>query len=160
MPNVLTTLTSTGVGPMTLPTPSVRPSHYSGEHGEMWQWLGDGRELISLSVAVRDTRLGTQKGVADHLNWEVERIRKQLDAGADSRVRAGVDVRVDGAVGSAAADVDGTQRGTDVRNRLVVTTDGAHMHVVQVMVRDHENGRELAAEISSRLVVEPWTGSS
>ncbi|QIX26346.1 hypothetical protein ncot_06830 [Nocardioides sp. JQ2195] len=141
---------------MTLPVPAVAPSHFSGRHGEMWQWLGDGRELISLSLAVRETRLGTPQGVADHLSWEIDRIRKQLDAGADSRVHAGVDVRVRGAVGSAAADVDGTQRSLEVRNRLVVTTDGAHMHLVQVMVRDHEAGRELASEISSGLVVEPW----
>lgn len=141
---------------MTLPVPAVEPSHFTGRHGEMWQWLGNGRELISLSVAVRETRLGTLRGVADHLNWEVERIREQFDAGTDARVHDGVPLHVEGAVGSAAADVDGTQRTVEVRNRLVVTTDGAHMHVVQVMVRDHAAGRELASEISSRLVVEPW----
>ena len=150
-------LTIADLGPVSLPAPVDPPRHVRAAHGHLWQWVGDGLDLYSLSVAVRTTRLGNQAGVRDHLAWEVDQISESLDGGAGQADRSDVLVLVDGATGSAAADVSGRRLGSAVRNRLIVTTDGRHMHVVRVLVPDHDTGRELAEAVTAALRVEPWT---
>jgi hypothetical protein len=155
---VLTQLVTTDIGPVSLPSPTVAPRHVVADHGHLWQWIGDGEELVSLSVAVRTTRLGTPTGVKHHLAWEVDEVSSAMDA-VDAASDRDVMVMVDGATGSAAADVDGPMRGADVRNRIIVTTDGHHMHVVRALVRDTRGGRELAEAVTAGLRVRSWSMS-
>lgn len=153
---MLTTLTTATLGPVRLDAPAPAPRHVVAEHGHLWQWVGDGEELISLSVAVRTTRLGTPVGVRHHLAWEVEQARITLDPVDEEPAAAEVLVMVDGATGASAADVDGTVHGLPVHNRLVVTTDGELMHVIRIAVPDHDRGREVSETVTAGLRVLPW----
>jgi hypothetical protein len=152
-----TVLSTARLGPVTLPAPSVAPRQLAGDHGHLWQWLGDGHELVSLSVAVRTTRFRTPSGARRRLAWEAQRVRDDLDPEADSTLVDPVAVEVDGAVGAAVAEVDGSQRSLAVHHRLVMTTDGTHLHLVQVVTRDTSEGRELADVVTAGLEVTPWS---
>lgn len=145
------------LGPVSLTAPGPATRLVRADHGYLWQWIGDGEEYFSLSVAVRGTRLGTIDGVRDHLDWEVRQVEKSLTR-PQSRAPSTrpVLVMVDGAASSAAADVDGEIAGRAVHNRVVVTTDGEHMHVVRALVPDHAAGRELSETMTSTLEVLSW----
>lgn len=153
---MLTEMTTAHLGPVTLAAPSFEPRHVVAKHGHLWQWVGDGEELVSLSVAVRQTRLGTQTGVEHHLAWEVRELRAEMDPGSADQDESEVLVHVDGATGSAAADLAGTVRGLAVHNRIIVTTEGEHMQVVRVLVPDNDPGRELSEAVTSSLEVQTW----
>jgi hypothetical protein len=153
---VQTTLTSQHLGPVTLAAPGGRPRHVVAEHGHLWQWVGDGEELLSLSVAVRSTRLGTPTGVRHHLSWEVRQVQSAMDPDS-STGRTDVLVDVTGAVGGVAADVSGRERGVEVHNRIIVTTDGHHMHVIRALVTDTPEGRQLCDEVTDSLRIDEWS---
>jgi hypothetical protein len=150
-------MTAADIGPLSLLAPEYAPRHVVAGHGHLWQWVGDGEELISLSVAVRETRLGTATGVKHHLAWEVKELRKTMDERVEAPRETDVMVMVEGASGSAAADVDGPMHGYEVHNRVIVTTDGEHLHVTRVVVRDNDAGRELSEMVTSTLRVRPWS---
>lgn len=152
-----TTLRGQDLGPLSLVAPTGAPRHLRGAHGDMWQWVGDGEELISLSVAVRESQLGTPTGVRHHLSWEVRQARAGLDPEPVASSVARVLIDVEGAVGAAAADVLGRVRGFDVHDRIIVMTDGAHMHVVRALVPDTPEGRELTERVTASLQVREWS---
>lgn len=151
-----TTLSRRHLGPVSLVAPDDAPRHVRAAHGHLWQWVGDGEELISLSVAVRDSRLGTPTGVRHHLTWEVRQASADLDPDPAATVTR-VLVDVDGAVGAAAADVRGRVRGLDVHDRIIVLSDGAHMHMVRTLVAATPEGRELSEQVTSALQVHEWS---
>jgi hypothetical protein len=153
---VQTTLVRQHLGPVSLVAPGGSPRHVEAEHGHLWQWVGDGEELISLSVAVRSTRLGTPTGVRHHLAWEVRQVQSALDPGS-SAGHSDVLVDVTGAVGSVAADVSGRERGVEVHNRIIVTTDGQHMHVIRALVTSTSEGRQLCDEVTDALEIHEWS---
>ncbi|WP_030483290.1 hypothetical protein [Nocardioides aequoreus] len=146
-------LETTDLGPMELLAPDEPPHALRGTHGRMWQWIGDGSELFTLAVAVRETRLGNAHGTRDHLAWELRQLQPQGPDGADAPEVRDVAVLVPGATAAAAADVSGEVRGHAVRHRVVVSTDGEVMHVVRVVVPDNPVGGELADRVSSSLKV-------
>lgn len=155
--DVLSLLTDLHLGPVTLPAPDQPPRQLDGSHGHLWQWVGDGEPLLSLSVAVRETRLGrTAAGLAHHLTWETEQVRQRLDEGRTSQVEP-LPVEVPGAADARAATVDGTRDGMDVRTGVVVCTHADLMHVIQVAARDGAAGRALAQEVALGIRVHPWT---
>lgn len=152
-----TALVTADLGPVSLLAPAQPPRHVRATHGRLWQWIGEGTELISLSVAVRETRLGTPTGVRHHLTWEVDQVRSGMDAEPDEPRVADVLIQVEGAVGGAAADVAGRTNGMEVHDRLIVTTEGRHMHVVRILVPDNDAGRELSETVTSSLRVGAWS---
>ncbi len=162
-----THLTSTDLGPVVLDAPASPPRHVRATHGHLWQWVGDGAELYTLSVAARPTGLGTRAGVRDHLRWELDALRPErgdpspeaapATEAARSSEAAEVMVMVEGAVGAAGADVLARMGGQDVLHRVVVATDGEVMQVVRVLVPDRPEGRELCERVTSSLGVRPWT---
>jgi hypothetical protein len=157
---VQTTLLRQNLGPVSLVAPQDAPRHVRAAHGHMWQWVGDGEELISLSIAARESRLGTPTGVRHHLSWEVRQVRSDLDPQHDAPSVTRVLVDVDGAVGASAADVLGRVRGVEVHDRIIVMTDGAHMHVVRALVPDTPEGRELSESVTSSLQLHEWSMTS
>ena len=126
-------------------------------HGHLWQWVGDGADLFTLAVAVRRTQLGTPTGARHHLRWELDQLRPGPAPVSDAPVETDVMVHIDGATGAAAADLDGEVRGTAVRQRVLVTTDGDHMHIVRVLVPDTNSGAELIERVTSSLSIQPWS---
>lgn len=154
---MFTRLVRTALGPVTLDAPEFPPRQFNGKHGHLWQWVGDGGELISLSVAVRESRLVTEAGVRGHLRWEIREAQGALDPDTDSQVHP-VPVDVSGADASAAATLDGLREDHAVRSHLIVTTDGArNQFVIHALVPDHGNGRELCAAVTRGIQVHPWT---
>lgn len=154
---MLTRLIRTQLGPVTLTAPEFPPRQFNGTHGHLWQWVGDGGEFISLSVAGRESRLVSEAGIRGHLTWEVREVEGTLDPGCDIQVNP-VPADVSGADVSAAATVDGLRDGRDVRSHLVVTTDGArHQFVIHALVPDSPHGRELAAAVTTGIQIYPWT---
>ncbi len=154
---MLTRLIRTRLGPVTLDAPEFPPRQFDGAHGHLWQWVGDGGELISLSVAVRKSRLLTEDGVRGHLLWEVREVQHDLDPSPESQV-AYLPADVSGADASAAATVDGARDGHPVRSHLVVTTDGArHQFVIHALVPDNHLGREMSGAVTTGIQIYPWT---
>lgn len=76
---------------------------------------------------------------------------------SDTPTETDVMVHIDGATGAAAADLAGEVRGTAVRQRVLVTTDGDHIHVVRVLVPDTDGGAVLLERVTSSLHVQPWS---
>lgn len=154
---MLTRLVRTELGPVTLDAPEFPPRQLNGEHGHLWQWVGDGGELISLSVAVRESRLVTERGVRGHLSWEMREVENDLDADQESRASYHP-VDVSGADAAAAATVDGMREGHAVRSHLVVTSDGdRYQYVIHALVPDNHRGREMAAALTTAISIYPWT---
>ncbi len=147
------TLETTDLGPIVLLAPEEPPRHVRGTHGQMWQWVGDGSELFTLAVAVRETRLGNAQGTRDHLAWEVRQLQPAPAPGEEAPRVSDVSVVVDGAAAAAAADVRGEVGGQQVRHRVVVSTDGQVMHVIRLVVPDSTQGRELADRVSAGVTV-------
>lgn len=154
---MLTRLIRTQLGPVTLNAPEFPPRQLHGTHGHLWQWVGDGGELISLSVAVRESRLVSEAGIRGHLTWEVREVKDTLDPSRETNV-AHVPADVSGADASAAATVDGVRDGHAVRSFLVVTTDGArNQFVIHALVPDNAHGREMATAVTTGIQIYPWT---
>lgn len=147
------------LGPMNLLAPNQAPRHIRGAHGDLWQWFGSGRELISLTVAVRETQIGNARGVRDHALWEAERLSQSMDRGPADPVSTSAPARVPGSVGAAAAVVDGVYSGVSTHNRIVVTSDGQYMHVVHAMTTNTPRGRRRAAALVDDLTVTDWKES-
>ena len=152
-----TPLTHTDLGPVSLLAPRELTRDVQATHGHLWQWTGDGEELYTLSVAVRETRLGTPTGVRHHLTWEIDQLPGRDTPRQDGGALVPLAAAVDGSLGTAAADLTDQDHGVPVRHRVVVTTDGDHMHVVRVVVPDTDAGRELAERVSSSLRVQSWS---
>lgn len=152
-----TALIRADIGPVSLLAPEEMTRHVVATHGHLWQWTGDGEELYSLSVAVRETRLGTPTGVRHHLNWEVDQVLEGLAPAPVERTVRSVPTLVDGSLGAAATDVTGETHGAQVRHRVLVSTEGEHMHVIRVVVPDTEEGRELADRITASVRVLAWS---
>jgi hypothetical protein len=153
---VQTTLMRKHLGPVSLVALGETPRHVRATHGHLWQWIGDGEELISLTVAVRETKLGSPTGVRHHLDWEARQVLAGMDPDVSSS-SSSVLVDVPGATGAAAADVPGRVRGVDVRNRIIVTTDGQYMHVIRALVPDTDAGRDVAESVTTALQVHEWS---
>lgn len=145
-----------GTGPVSLPAPSSGPRQLDGARGHLWQWVGDGRPLLSLSVAARTTRLGTVAGTAGHLGWEVRQVTASLDDLPTTRTTPDVAVEVRGASAARAAYVDGVREGLAVRTAVVVSTDGQVQHVLRVVVADTGDGRDVVDRVLGDLEVHPW----
>ncbi len=152
-----TPLDTADLGPVSLLAPEESPRHVVATYGHLWQWVGDGADLFTLAVAVRHTRLGTPTGARHHLTWELEQLRPGPGPTSDVPVETDVMVHVDGATGAAAADLVGEVRGNAVRQRVVVTTEGVHMHVVRVVVPDTDDGAQLLEQVTSSLHVHSWS---
>lgn len=129
--------------------PQTPPRRFEGEHGTMWQWVGDGRELISWSVAARETRLGTARGSHDHLVAEIDRLIDHADAGTHPREQGPIDLEIEGAAGASYAVIDEVREGIATHNRVAVATDRRRMFVFHAMVTDTDQGRALAEEVLS-----------
>lgn len=126
---------------ITLAGPDSDLRTFDGKHGRMWQWIGDGRELIGLAVSVRrDTQLNTAFGVRGHLVWELDR----LHGSGPSQDR---DADVPGAAHAAVGSVDALKEGIRTHNEVLVATDSHDMYVVHAMVTDSAPGRALAERV-------------
>lgn len=154
-----TLLLRTDLGPVSLFAPDTAPRHVRATYGHLWQWTGDGADLFSLSVAARETRLGTATGARHHLNHELTQLRPGPAAGSETLLQTDLNVFVEGAA-AAAADQFGEVRGNLVHQRVVVSTDGDLMHVVRILVPDGEAGLELVERVTRSLRVRSWSLSA
>lgn len=146
------------VGPVQLQAPHIEVRHTRGTHGDMWQWIGDGANLISLIVAVRRTRLGSATGVKHHLQAEMDRLERGLDIEHGSEHHT-IDARpVPGASAEAAGVVSGVRDGVKTRDTVVVTTDHTYMHLIHIMTPNTTRGISVAEAISSSVEIFPWEG--
>lgn len=145
------------LGPIVLPAPHLSPRQVDGHHGHLWQWVGAGDPVLSLTVAVRESRMADPLGVVGRLGHEVARTRGLYDDPERAAVRRDVPVLVDGGLASAAAYVDGARHGRAVRTVIVTTTDGRWLHLVQLGVRDTDAGGTLVDRLLDGISVKPWS---
>jgi len=160
MPDAALRLSQESAGPIRLLAPSTGEQHTTGTHGEMWQWVGDGGDLISLIVAVRRTRLGTSSGVRQHLTWEFDRLQRTFDPDIAAS-RQGPEFRpIRGATAVAIGTLTGVRSGIRIHNSVVVTTDRTWMHVIHIMTPDTNRGRSFATTVGDSVEVSDWEGRS
>lgn len=142
------------LGPMQMGVPQVDAiSHVRGVYGELWQMLGDGRELVCITVSTKQTPMGTADGLRDHLDWEAQH-QASGSRWVDPRrvvpdLRSAEVVHVPGAVHAAKVSVRRVCQGIPVYSIFVGTSDGPWMHVVHLAMRDTDAGRRLGATISA-----------
>lgn len=145
------------LGPVNVLAPPVLPRQIDATHGHLWQWLGDAEPLMNLSVAVRTTQMGTSTGVAHRLNVETAQARELLGGREHSSEPENAFVAVEGCSAMpAAATLHGMRDGLPVLVGIVVTTDGALMHVTQVAAVDTAPGRELVDTVMNSIQVNEW----
>jgi hypothetical protein len=136
-------LTEGECGALRLPVPAGEPKFIVGTHGQVLQWVGDGRTLIALTVTVRrQTRMTSPFALRNHLSWELDRLAERME-GELRREEPGIDSESSTPVGT----IDGHREGLDTHNRVLVSTDGQDMYIVHVMVTDTDAGRALAGEV-------------
>lgn len=128
------------IGAVSVPAPLSPARTFDGLHGRLWQWVGDGQELISLAVSVREeSRLASAWVVEGHLNWKLE----ELGATAPEP-KVGT---VPGAVASASGRVSALRDGVPTHNGVVVATGGKNLYVVHVMAVDSDAGWALVSRV-------------
>lgn len=128
------------IAALTVPAPLSPARTFDGLHGRLWQWVGDGQQLITLTVSVRDeARLASAWVVEGHLRWKLE----DLSATAPEP-QVGV---VPGAVASASGRVSVSRNGVPTHNGVVVATEGANLYVVHVVAVDSDAGWALVPRI-------------
>lgn len=144
------------LGPLTLPAPDLEPRQFEAAHGHLWQWVGAGEPLLSLSAGVRRTQIGDARGVDGHLDWEVDQAVALLDP--ETATPAELEVRVvPGARAAASAVLGGRRDGMHVRTGLLVTTDGSYMHVVRVVAdAGHVQGPGIVQRVLDDVRVHRW----
>lgn len=134
-------LTNAKLGALAVPAPLSPARTFDGLHGTLWQWVGDGQELISLAVSVREeSRLASAWVVEGHLNWKLE----ELGATTPLETKVGA---VPGALASASGRVSALREGVPTHSGVVVATEGANLYVVHVMVVDSDAGWELVSRV-------------
>ncbi len=143
------------LGPVSLTAPRSEPRQLDGRHGHLWQWMGEpGSALMNLTVAVRETRVGTATGVEHALNRFVNDVEERLDR--VHSIDRNILVAIEDALGASAAVIVGTLGAEQVRVGQVVTTDGIWMHRVDATVTDSEDGAELLGDIMRDIGIHPW----
>ena len=139
------------LGPVRLLAPD-RPLRYTrGTLGEMWQWVGDGENLISLILAARSGPTESAVGVQHRLLAEVQRIGGSLvrspGAGLASTERA----YIPGSSASFVAHVDGVREGILLHNAVVMAAAPETSYRLHVVATGTQAGRELASRMSLSL---------
>lgn len=154
-------LVPVAVGGVVVAAPVDVPRHVPGRAGDLWEWTGDGEDLLTLVVATRRSSVPDAHGVAGHLTREVRQVEADL---ADPR-REAVDRPVFGdavaeatvVVGTATVgeDLGGLDGDVAVRHALAVATDAhAHLHLVHLVTRDEDAGRALEHRILDSLALD------
>lgn len=137
------------LGRMALEAPAWLPTHTVGTHGEMWQWIGDGNNLVSLIVAVRPGEQESVGGLRNRLFAEVDRVRARLRPTAGGKLIRPEMVDVGGAFAAFSMSVSGTREGMELHNDLLIATDRVDMYLVHAAVPGTESGRRLASSLLS-----------
>ena len=134
------------VGTLHLRAPDTEPQIITGTHGQVAQWTGDGRTLVSFSVATRvDSHLTSPFSLANHVRWELDRLQQRMD-GEVQRVEA-TNREIPGATGAAVGEIGGVRMTLATHNEVLATSDGQDQYVVHAMVTDTPEGRACAAEL-------------
>lgn len=144
------TLTTVAVGPLAIDLPDLPARSIEQDAGELWQWLGDGSALLSVTVAVRPTRIPNQLGAAGMLREYLWEITPTL---LDFATRS-LEVAVPGARHVAVAVATGSRGGVPERHVVAVANDGQDTAaLVRVAVRDDDAAQGLAEAIVGSVVL-------
>lgn len=136
------------VGGIALEAPLGPPTHTVGTFGEMWQWIGDGKRLFSLIVAVREGKHESVDGLRNRLLAETDRVASSLRPLASGGLRP-VEVDVRGVFAAFKTSVDGTRDGIKVHNALLIATDRVNIYFAHVTAPYSETNRRLASSLLS-----------
>lgn len=139
------------LGGVALAVPFGPRIYTSGTYGEMWQWIGNGKSLISLVVAVRPGAQESIDGVRHRLLAESDRIGAPLRRPSDGERPRPELVDVPGAVAAFKVPVDGIREGVQLHNAVLVASDSAVTYLVHAAVTDTGAGRRLASSVLSSL---------
>lgn len=152
-------LVPVAVGGVVVAAPVEVPRHVPGGAGDLWEWTGDGEDLLALLVATRRSAVPDAHGVAGHLTREVRQVEADLAEPRREPVEAVFGDAVADAMVVVGAATVGEDLGRDaaipVRHALAVATDGrTHLHLVHLVTRDDDAGRELERRILDSLALD------
>lgn len=123
--------------------------HVTGSNGEMWQWYGDGRDLITRIVAVRRPCMASATAVRHLLIAEMRRISDEFDdAPTDTEVSVS---HVRGSRAAFHATSSGITSGIRLHNDVLMATDGSSLYLSRVVSPDTADGRGLAEAMNSNI---------
>jgi hypothetical protein len=115
----------------------------------MWQWHGDGRDLITRIVAVRRPFMASATAVRHLLIAEMRRISDEFD---DDSTDTEVSVsHVRGSRAAFHATTSGITNGTRLHNDVLMATDGSALYLSRVVSLDTADGRATAEAMNSNI---------
>jgi len=143
-------LVTTDLGPLTLDAPASPVRAIDHATGRMWQWQGDGSALLSVTAAVRPTRVPDRHGADGILReflWDITTSLLDFE-------QVPLALRAPGAPILSSALVTGTRGRVPERHVVGVATDvvGRAM-LVQVAVRDDDDAQAFTEDVVRSLVV-------
>lgn len=139
------------LGPVRLLAPDRPPRYTRGTLGEMWQWIGDGENLISLILAARSDSAESAVGVRHRLLAEVQRIGGSLTRSPDAGLASTERAYIPGSSASFIAHVDGVREGILLHNAVVMAAARETSYLLHLAATATPAGRELASRMSLSL---------
>lgn len=138
------------VGSLRIDAPFGSSRRTRGSYGEMRQWIGDGHRMFSLVVAFRDEAESTM-GLRGRLAMEVARVGSTYESDADSGEPRQQVAYVPGSRAAFMSVINGVRDGVGVHNLVLMAAGHTQTHFVHIATPDHDEGRDLAAAVSTSL---------
>lgn len=148
-PPILMNLQTVNIDSVQTSAPRSPCHHVIGSHGEVWQWYGDGRDLITRIVAVRRPCMPSATAVRHLLIAEMRRISDEFDDDpTDTEVCVS---QVHGSQAAFHATSSGITSGIRLHNDVLMATDGSSLYLSRVVSPDTADGRGLAEAMNSNI---------
>lgn len=138
---------------MRVHAPAGPHRHVQGTNGEMWQWVGDGSDLVTYILAARRQRHRTATAVRHLLNSEMARVTEEYDSAWPARTG---DVQIAYVPGSRAAfrsTADGVRCGIQLHDSVLIASDAEGLYMSHIVVPDTDSNRDLAEAVTSSLKI-------
>lgn len=146
-PSILMNLHTVNIHSVQTSVPRSPCHHVTGSHGEMWQWYGDGRDLITRIIAVRRPYMASATAVRHLLISEMRRISDELeDDPIDTEASLS---HVRGSRAAFHATSSGITSGIRLHNHVLMATDGYALYLSRVVSPDTADGRRVAEAMNS-----------
>lgn len=148
-PSNMMDIQTVNIGSVQVSSPRSPCHHVTGSHGEMWQWYGDGRDLITRIVVVRRPCMESATAVRHLLIAEMRRISDEFD---DDPTDTEVSVsHARGAPAAFRATSSGITSGIRLHNDVLMATDGSSLYLSRVVSPDTADGKGLAKAMNSNI---------
>lgn len=141
------------IGSVRVHAPAGPYRHVQGTNGEMWQWIGDGRSMVTYILASRRQRQPTAAAVRHLLNSQMARITEEYDSARPAQTG---DIHISHVPGSRAAfrsTSNGVRSGIQLHDSVLIASDAEGLYISHMVVPNTDVNRDLARAVTSSLEI-------